>query len=157
MGSFSPDLAITGAAQTGFTSPTYTLLSDLAPDSNSRQWVVSALGGTQTGVRVSTNGDPFTVTIRKDKTYKSVPARHPVTGVYSGAVPMNKIEILGRKGCYIDADNTVRNANLRIIAEVPAGAEQFDAANLRGLSSMILGLLAEEASDYGDSIISGIV
>jgi len=100
---WSPDSSITGSAQTGLTTPTYTIASDLAPDVNSRQWVVTALGGTQTGVRVSTNGDPFTLTVRKDKTYKSVPARNPVTGAYNGTIPMNKVEILARKGVYIDS------------------------------------------------------
>lgn len=41
---------ITGAAQTGFTTPTYTHVSDVAPEANGRQVAVTALGGTQTNV-----------------------------------------------------------------------------------------------------------
>jgi hypothetical protein len=128
----------------------------LAPDANSRQYVVTAVGGTQTGVRASSAGDPFTATIRKDKVYKTLPARNPVNGSY-GNVPMNKTELLVRKGVYIDSDSTLRNANIRIIAELPAGCEVNDPANIRGLCSFALGLLAEEAADYGDSLVTGII
>jgi hypothetical protein len=153
---WSPDSSITGAAQTGLTSPTFTIASDLAPDANSRQYVVTSLGGTQTGVRASSAGDPFTATIRKDKVYKALPARNPVNGAY-GNVPMNKTELLVRKGVYIDSDNTIRNANLRVIAELPAGSEVTDSANIRALASFALGLLAEESADYGDSLVTGII
>jgi len=151
---WSPDTSITGAAQTGFTSPTYTLASDLAPDANSRQYVVTACGGTQTDARSSTAGDPFTALVRKGR-YNALPARNPVNGAY-GNVPMNKVEILCRKGMFIDTDNTVRVGNLRIIAEIPAGAELNDSANIRALCSFAIGLLTEESADYGDSLIAGI-
>lgn len=153
---WSPDASITGAAQTNLTTPTYTLAADLAPDANSRQYVVTALGGTQTGVRASTAGDPFTATIRKDKVYKARPTPNPVNGSY-GNVPKNKTEILCRKGVYIDSSSTVQVANLRVIAEIPAGAELADPANIRALASFALGLLAEESADYGDSLVTGII
>lgn len=152
---WSPDLSVTGAAQTGFTSPTYTLASDLAPDSASRQYVVTACGGTQTGARASTAGDPFTLTIRRSP-YKALPAKNPVNGSY-GNVPLNRIEILGRKGVYVDSSNTIRVANIRLIAELPAGSELNDAVNIRALVSMFLGQMAEEAADYGDTLITGII
>lgn len=154
---WSPDTSITGAAQTNLTSPTYTLASDLAPDSNSRQYVVTAVGGTQTGVRTSSAGDPFTVTIKKDRTYKSLPSRNPATGAYSGTIPKNKIEILARKGVYVDSDQTLSTAHLRLIAELPAGSEVSDPANIRAMCSFLLGLLAEESADYGDSLITAII
>jgi hypothetical protein len=153
---WSPDSSTTGAAQTGLTTPTYTIADDLAPDANSRQKVVTALGGTQTGVRVSTAGDPFTATIRRDKVYKALPAKNPVNGSY-GNVPMNKTELLIRKGVYIDSSNTVRVANLRVIAELPAGSELADAVNIRAMASFGLGLLAEESADYGDSLVTGVI
>lgn len=153
---WSPDSSITGSAQTGFTTPTYTIAADLAPDSNSRQHVVTAIGGTQAGVRASSAGDPFTATIRKDKTYKVLPAKNPVNGSY-GNIPMNKTEVLVRKGVYIDSDNTIRTANIRVIAEMPAGCEVKDPANVRALVSFALGLLAEESADYGDSLVTGVI
>jgi len=153
---WSPDSLITGATQTNLTTPTYTLAADLAPDANSRQYVVTALGGTQTGVRSSAAGDPFTATIRKDKTYKVLPPKNPVNGSY-GNVPKNKTEILVRKGVYIDSDNTLQTANLRIIAELPAGCEATDPANIRAMCSFAIGLMTEESQDYGDSLILGVI
>jgi hypothetical protein len=151
---WSPDGVVTGAAQTNLTSPTYTTSSDLAPDANSRQYVVTALGGTQTDVRVSTAGDPFTITIRRQP-YKALPNAN-ANGSY-GNVPMNRIEILGRKGVEIDSAGSLKTANCRFIAEVPAGAEKNDPANLRALYSCIIGLLQEESADIGDSVISGVI
>lgn len=153
---WSPDSSITGQAQTGFTSPTYTLGTDLAPDPNARQYVVTALGGTQTGVRASTAGDPFTATIRRDKSYKALPAKNPVNGSY-GNVPLNKTDLLVRKGMYIDSANTIRVGTLRITAELPAGSEITDAANIRAMVSFALGLLVEESADYGDTLVTGVL
>lgn len=155
MGQFSPDLSITGAAQSGFTSPTYTMVTDFAPDANSKQWAVSALGGTQTNARPHVDGDPFTVTLKKER-YKALPAKNPVNGSY-GNVPMNRTEILVRKGLYIDSSQTIRVGNLRIIAELPAGCQVNDAVNIRAAVSFALGLMAEESSDYGDTLVSGII
>lgn len=47
---WSPSSPLTGASQSDLTSPTYTLTSDVAPNSNGEQAAVTALGGTQTGV-----------------------------------------------------------------------------------------------------------
>jgi hypothetical protein len=117
--------------------------------------VVTALGGTQTGARASSAGDPFTATLRVDKTYKALPPKNPVNGSY-GNVPLNKVELLVRKGLYIDSSNTIRVGNLRVIAEIPAGAEVSDAVNIRAMLSLAFGLLAEESQDYGDSLVSGV-
>jgi hypothetical protein len=151
---WSPDSSITGAAQTGFTSPTYTLAADLAPVPNARQYVVTACGGTQTGARENTNGDPFTLLVRKSP-YKALPAKNPVTGAY-GNVPLNKVELLFRKGLKIDSAGTIRVGNIRVIAEIPAGSETNDAVNIRALSSFFMGVLAEESADYGDSVVAGV-
>lgn len=153
---WSPDSSITGQTQTGLTSPTYTLASDLAPDVNSRQYVVTALGGTQTNVRASSAGDPFTATIRKDRTYKVLPAPNPVTGAY-GNVPMNKTELLVRKGVKIASDGTIRTALFRLTAELPAGSESNDAINIRAALSFLIGLLDEESSDFGDALVTGVI
>ncbi len=152
---FTPDLSITGATQAGFTSPTYTLAADLAPDASSRQWFVSALGGTQTGARAHTAGDPFTLLIRRGP-YRPLGSQNPVTGSY-GNVPKNKIEILLRKGVKIDAGGTLQVANLRVIAEIPAGSEVNDASNIRAAVSALLGQLAEVAAGYGDTLVQGTI
>lgn len=155
MGQFSPDLAITGSAQTGLTSPTFTWVADLPPDASSKQWAVSALGGTQTNVRTHSQGDPFTVTIRRGR-YSARPNANPVTGAY-GVVPLNKIELLARKGVKIDSSGTIRTGQARLTVELPAGAEQYDTENIRAMLSNLLGVLAEESSDFGDTCVTGII
>lgn len=155
MGSYSPDASTTGGNATGFTSPTFTLATDLAPDANSRQHVVTALGGTQpASVRVSSNGDPFTVTMRKFP-YRKLPPKNPVTGSY-GNVPRNKVDLLFRKGMKIDSAGTIAIGDVRVSYNIPAGAEQSDPENIRALQSFIAGLLGEESADIGDSLVSGI-
>jgi hypothetical protein len=151
---WSPDLAITGGAQTGLTSPTYTLVVGIPPDASSRAYDVTTLGGTQTNVRVSIAGDPFQVVMRASR-YQSLPPKNPVNGSY-GNIPLNRIEVLGRKGVYVDSSNTLREARIRVIAELPAGCESADAVNVRALASLMIGLLNEESADYGDTLITRI-
>jgi hypothetical protein len=155
MGSFNPDSSITGTAQTGLTNPTYTLVEDFAPSANSRQLAVSALGGTQSNVRANTAGDPFTLTIRKSP-YKAIPPKNPTNGSY-GNVPLNRVELLFRKGFKIDSAGVIKPGNIRIISELPAGCETNDAINIKALVSFLIGVLSEEADEYSDSLISGIL
>jgi CRP-like cAMP-binding protein len=93
--------------------------------------------------------------IRKDASYKTLPPQNPVNGSY-GNVPLNKTELLFRKGLKIDSAGTIRVGALRVIAELPAGSESNDAINIRALLSFALGTLAEESADYGDSLIAGV-
>lgn len=151
---YSPDSSITGGTQTGLTNPTYTLAVDLAPDSNSRQHVITALGGTQTNVRESTAGDPFTVTMRKYP-YRALPAKNPVNGSY-GNIPRNKVDLLFRKGLKVDSSGTIVVGDIRISVNIPAGAESNDAINIRALWSLVVGLLTEESDDLGASTVAGV-
>lgn len=154
---FSPDLTTSGAAVgTGFTSPTFTLAADLSPDNNSRQWYVSAKGGTQpSGVRVHSAGDPFTQTIRRQP-YKALPPMNPNTGAY-GNVPMNRTEFLTRKSVIIDSAGTRRIMVLRTIAEIPAGAELNDPDNIKAAVSCHEGTIGEETADLADSYLTGVI
>jgi hypothetical protein len=63
--SFSLTSPITGGAQTGFTSPTYTIAVDSSPNGQAgKQYAVTAIGGTQTGVDTSSSpSNPFTVNL----------------------------------------------------------------------------------------------
>lgn len=151
---WSPDSSITGGAQTGLTTPTYGNQAGIAPDALSRAYDVTTLGGTQTNVRTSSAGDPFQAVIRAGR-YQSIPPKNPVTGAY-GNVPLNRVELLVRKGVYIDSSNTLREARIRITAELPAGCEQADPANVRAMASFAIGLLNEESADYGDTLITRI-
>jgi len=75
---------ITGAAQTGLTSPTYTNVGMAGPDANVKQVAVTALGGTQTGVDVHSVARPFTISFWWPKVLRtSVPQLEWATGISS--------------------------------------------------------------------------
>jgi hypothetical protein len=152
---WSPDLTTTGGAQTNLTTPTYTYVADAAPQANARQYVVTTLGGTQTGVRKHTAGDPFRLRLTRQP-YKAVPPKNPVTGAY-GNVPLNRTEFLFQKGMKIDSTGTIRVGQVRIIVEIPAGAETNDSINIEAMTSFCIGTLWEESADVGESLITGII
>ncbi len=153
---YAPTTPVTGAAQTGFTSPTYTIGLDTAPDSNGKQYAVSALGGTQTGVVVSSVSIPFTVNFVRPKQYKILGKPNPVTGVISN-VPRNVFKLITRKGVIPLAGQPSQTMLVTTIIELPAGADSADAANVRAAMSLHLGVLAQQSAGLGDTLITGTV
>jgi hypothetical protein len=153
---WNPSSPVTGGAQTGFTSPTYTLTTDTAPDVNGKQHAVTAIGGTQTGVRSHSVSDPFTVTFIRPKNPRVLQSANPVTGRY-GAIPRNSYGLVVRKGVNYAANQAPEMAILRIQIEVPAGSDSYDPANIRAMLSLASGALFEQASGAGDTLVSGIL
>lgn len=147
---------ITGAAQTGFTSPTYTISSDIAPDINGKQWAATALGGTQTGVRAHSVSDPFTIAVFRPKVPASLPNPNPVTGKY-GPIPMNRHSTVVRKGVNYAANQSPLVATARVLIDIPAGSDAYDAANIRALYSALIGALSQQAAGFGDTAVTGIL
>lgn len=147
---------ITGAAQTGFTAPTYTLTADNAPPgSGGKQWAVTALGGTQTGVTAHSIARPFTITVMPPKSWKTLEAVGN-DGVIR-TVPRNTVRVLGRIGCLPLAGQANQVAIFRGSLEIPAGADTADAAQIRALLSATIGALSQQSAGLGDSLISGIL
>lgn len=146
---------VTGGAQTGLTSPTYTIVTDQAPDVNGKQWAVTALGGTQTGVRIHSATDPFTVTYVRPKVFKAIGKPHPVTGLLP-SVPKNTHLVIVRKGALPLAGQPASNLLIRCSIDVPAGSDTADAANLRAAISLLVGALSQLSSGLGDTVVSGI-
>lgn len=147
---------ITGGAQTGFTSPTYTLTSDLAPDNNGKQNAVTALGGTQAGVTAHSVASPFTITAIRPKSLRTLGSPNPVTGVISN-VPRNVYKIITRKGVLPLAGQPYTNLLVTTVIEVPAGADLADAANIRAALSAHIGALTQQSAGIGDTSVSGII
>jgi len=102
---WAPSTPVTGAAQTGFTSPTYTLSVDTYPGVNGKQHAVTATGGTQTGVRTHSVSDPFTISGGRPTSLRSLPAVNG-NGGYS-SVPRNTYFVITRKGVNIAANQPV--------------------------------------------------
>lgn len=145
---------VTGSAQTGFTAPTYTHVSDQAPDVNGKQRAVTALGGTQTGVRVHAPSDPFTITFWKPKVFRGLGVPNPVTGAYADA-GRNVWRAITRKGVLPAVDQPARILPIETIISIPAGAESYDVANVRAALSLHIGALTQLSAALGDSVNNG--
>jgi len=146
---------ITGGAQTGFTTPTYTVTTDTAPDVNGKQVAVTALGGTQAGVTVHSAANPFTATFFRPKTFRALTAPNPVNGRLA-SVPRNVYGIIVRKGVTPLAGQPVTNLVIRTTIEVPAGADVADGPNIRAAISMLVGLLNQQSAGMGDTYVTSL-
>jgi len=147
---------ITGTAQTGLTTPTYTLTTDTAPSINGKQWAVTALGGTQTGVTVHSVAAPFTVSCFRPAVFKALGKPNPVTGLISN-VPKNQYKVITRKGVLPLAGQPYQNAQITTLIDVPAGSDLADAANIRAALSAHIGALSQQSAGIGDTGVSGII
>jgi hypothetical protein len=147
---------VTGGAQTGFTTPTYTVAVDTAPDVNGKQHAVTALGGTQAGVRVHSVSDPFTVTVNRPKNPKALPTPNPVTGRY-GAIPRNRHVYLIRKGVNYAANQAPDICTIRVELDVPAGSDAYDAPNVRAALGLVIGVLSQQSAGLGDTLVNGVL
>jgi hypothetical protein len=146
---------VTGSAQTGLTSPTYTIVSDTAPSALGRQWAVTALGGTQTGVRTHSASDPFTITVERPATFRAVPS--VVAGSSLPQVPRNKYVLRVRKGVVPVVGQAAQPALLELVMNVPAGSDTSDSANLRAALSLLFGAATQASAGIGDTIVTGIL
>lgn len=147
---------ITGSAQTGLTNPTYTVTADTAPLASMKQWAITALGGTQTGVTAHSVGSPFTVTFTRPPTYKLQSVVNPVTGLLR-SVPRNSHKVITRKGVLPLAGQPSMNLNITTVIDVPAGADLADPASVRAALSAHIGALSQQSSGLGDLLVTGII
>lgn len=152
---FSPSSPVTGAPQTGFTSPTVTLTVDSKPANEANQWYATAFGGTglSTSVRIHAASDPFTVSFWKDRVQKVLP-QLGLNGMYA-SVPSNKHKIITRKGVIVAAGQPPRVMIVRTEIEIPAGAESYDFANVGGALSAHFGVVYQQSAGIGDSVKAG--
>jgi hypothetical protein len=154
--SFTPTTPVTGSAQTGLTSPTYTIVADTAPTQNSKQYAVTALGGTQTGVDAHSVARPFTLTAFRPTNLRSLGMPNPLTGRIAD-VPNNVYTIVTRKGVTPLAGQPSRVMTIETKISVPAGADLADPANVRACQSAHEGTLAQVSASFGDTTVSGLL
>ena len=151
---FNPSSPVTGATQTGFTSPTYTFVSESAPDVNGKQFVVTAVGGTQTGVTVSTVSAPNRFTWWRPRSFKAASGYNPTSQRYD-KVPMNVHKLVTAKAASVSAAQYVTNMATTTF-EVGAGSETYDAPNVRALVCEHIGVLNANSAGIGDTLTSGV-
>jgi hypothetical protein len=154
--SFALTSPITGQAQTGLTSPTYTHVTDSAPDITGKQVAVTALGGTQTGVTTHSMSSPFTLTFFRPKVFRFLGKPNPTTGLIKD-VPRNSFKLITRKGVTPLAGQPFQNMQITTIVDLPAGADTADAANVRAALSAHFGALVQQSAGVGDTVVSGVV
>lgn len=153
---FSPASPVTGATVTGLTSPTYTLTTDVAPNINGKQYAITALGGTQTGVDTNSVSKPFSVSFFRPQVLRVLPQANPVTGVIKN-VPMNTYKLITRKGAQPAASQNNMVARVTTIIEVPAGTDTYEPEELKAMLSLHFGVGWAQASGIADTVTSGVL
>lgn len=153
---FSPSSPVTGLAQTGLTTPTYTITVDTAPSASGKQYAVTALGGTQTGVVAHSVSQPFTVTMFRPQTFKSLDPVDPVTGQLR-SVSRNVYKVLTRKGVLPLAGQSPVVAMVETVIHVPAGSDTADPTSLRAMLSAHFGILSQVSAGIGDTTVNGVL
>lgn len=154
--SFTPASPITGAAVTGLTSPTYTILADVAPSINGKQYAVSALGGTQAGVDVNTVSKPFTITFFRPQVLRVVPPVNPTTGVIKG-IPVNSYKVITRKGAVPAVNQQIQVARITTTIDVPAGVDSYEPEEIRAMISAHFGVCWAQADGIASTVLTGVI
>lgn len=147
---------ITGAAVTGLTSPTMTLVADSAPAPNGKQGVVTTLGGTQTGATVHSTASPYFVAAFKPQQLKRLGAIDPSTGQLR-QFPKNTFSHVFGKGCLPLAGQPVQTTIIRVQIDVPAGADLADVVQLRTLVSFMGGYFWAKGDEVMDQIVRNLI
>lgn len=147
---------VTGSAQTGLTSPTYTVVADVPPNAYSKQWAVTALGGTQTGVDVHGASKPFTITFSRPAQIRSAPIANPVTGIV-GNSPRNSYSVIVRKGVVPVSGQTPQVSVLRCDLAVVAGSDLVEPEDIRAALSLLIGGLTQVSAGLGDTLVSNLL
>lgn len=152
----SPTSPITGGSQTGFSSPTYTFVQDMAPTANGKQIAVTAVGGTQTGVTTHSASSPFTLNFVRPNKLASLQA---VAGMNKplGSVPLNRYKLIVRKGVTVLAGQPIQVMPIEISIGIPAGADVADPSNVRAAISATIGYLSQLSAGIGDTGVTGTV
>lgn len=147
---------VTGATVPGFTTPTYTPTSDIAPAINAKQWAITSTGGTQVGVDVNTVSKPFTFSFFRPAILKALPQANPVTGVVKN-IPLNTYKAITRKGAAPSANQASQMVKITTIIEVPAGVDTYEPEDLKAAWSLHVGALNQQSSGIADTLLSGVL
>jgi len=146
---------ITGSAQTGFTSPSFTVTADVSPVQNGKQVVVTAASGAS-GLTAGSVSSPFTLNFTRPLNLKVLAPVNPVTGVLR-VVPVNVYKMITRKGVIPLAGQSSSVMNMTTSMSVPAGSDSADPANIRAGLSCHIGYLSQQSSNIGDTLVTGIL
>lgn len=145
---------VTGGAQTGFTSPTYTLTAD-STASNSKRWVIIAIGGTQAGVDLHTASKQFAIETVRPVVLKQLGA--PAANGIIANVPVNRYMVKTMKSVLPASGQLPKGMTITTEFNIPAGSETYDTANIKAAISLHIGALTQLSAGVGDSVVSGVL
>lgn len=148
--------AIAGAAVTGLTSPTYTVTADLVTPPNMKQYVVSALGGTQTDVSLHSVASPFLISMTKPSVFRPLSLVNPMTGRLT-SVPRNTWKMICLKGATPLAGQAAVPILGRTEFVIPAGVDSADPNEVAAFMSFYAGVLWSQASGIAASLKDGVL
>jgi hypothetical protein len=152
--SWSPSSPLNGTAQTGFTSPTYTLSADTPPSPVGKQYAITAVGGAGNTAMTTGASTPFTLSFFKPAVVKTQTVRTDGT---LGAAPMNVYKQITRKSVLVsEATLQYRTMLITTTIEVPAGGELYAPTDVRAALSCHIGALSNTSAGVGDAVISGV-
>ncbi len=141
---FAPSSPVTGAAITGFTSPTYTLTSDTPVNSNSKAWAVTALGGTQANVDVHAASKPFRLYASRPANIRVAPLPNPISGAIPTA-PRNVYVVGVDKGAVPVSGQASQIARTRAEFSIPAGTDTNEPEEINAMVSLFAGAVWAQA------------
>lgn len=147
---------VTGATITGLTSPTYTLTADTPPNAYSKQYAVTALGGTQTDVSSHSASSPFLIMLQRPQVFKGPALVNPVTGQLM-STPRNTWKLIVLKGATPLAGQNPVNIVFRAEFVIPAGVDVNDPNELKAMLSFIGGVFWAEGNDLAACFNTGIL
>jgi hypothetical protein len=146
---------VTGTSLSGLTTPTYTIVPDTAPGLNGKQWAVSALGGTQTGVAPNSVGAPFTATYSRPTSFRTAS-----DGVLSAQgiiadCPTNRFKRIVRKAVNVNDEGGSAIMWIETTYHVPVNSTIADPTGVKACMSFDGGLASQDYDDWFDAIHQG--
>jgi hypothetical protein len=132
------------------------MVADVPPNSYSKQYAVTVLGGTQTGVDVHGASKPFTITFQRPQTIKSPPSVSAVTGAMPNS-PRNTYSVIVRKGVAPGTGQNPQVSVLRCDLAIVAGSDLVEPEDIRASLSLLIGSLSQQSAGLGDTLVNGLL
>lgn len=136
------------------TAATYTFVTDMAQDARSKVFVVSALGGTQTGVSAHTVDAPKQMIFKKPASFAQPSGYNQVSGRY-GKVPKNTTRVMFRGSAKVAA-NQWEGLPISMDIGVPAGAVSYDRANVEASVTAFIAGLWDQKEELITALYDGL-
>jgi hypothetical protein len=130
--------------------------ADVAPNASSKQWAVTAIGGTQTGVDTGTSAArPWTLTFSRPSNIRQLNAVDGNNQLRN--VAMNRYVARQRKGMTPLAGQASKAAIFETQFSVPAGADTADVANVKAAFSCYIGALWQQGDGLATVALTGVL